>query len=575
MFYPEEVVADLRMNADIVRVIGSYVNLTPKGNYHFGLCPFHNEKSPSFSVTQDRQMYHCFGCNASGNVYTFIMQIERLNFKESIEFLANLIGYRLPTDSSVSNKELSEKNEIYQMHLDAMNLYKRALYEKDDVALNYLKNRNLDNNTIEKFSLGYATNRSDFLYNFLLKSDYDIDLMVKSGLIIKGQNGYFDRFYGRVIFPIFDTSNRVVGFGGRSMNDKGAKYLNSSTTPIFHKDRTLYGLNFAKTTKKNDFILVEGYLDVIKLHKFGFDNAIAALGTAFNQNHVRTISQYKKDVVVCFDNDEAGKEATNKAIKVLSIDKPNTKVLRIKDAKDPDEFLENFGVEKFQVLYDEKINYLDYLILNAKEKYDLNDTSNKVLFVQEAVTIIKDINNEITLDAYIKMISQLSGISTDAIKKEVNKSGNIASNDDVVKKISNNINQKSPSYNAKKSLITMMISNKDVFSLVHSHLEIYELNDDIFERLYGYIINSYKKNVEILLCDYLNFFETVDEQRVVSEIFNTAEEFLIDDKRKKAVTDLLKAIKKDYYNSKLITETDPEKIAILINNIKQVEKITL
>lgn len=580
MFYPEEVINDLRMNSDIVRVIGSYVTLTPKGLNHFGLCPFHNEKSPSFSVSSEKQLYHCFGCGASGNVYTFIMQIERLNFTESIEFLAQMVNYQLPKNSSESNREISEKNEIYKMHEDANNLYKNLLFDnKDTSGIKYLKQRNISDEMIEKFSLGYASSKSDILYNFLLSNGYDIDLMIKSGLIVNGKNGYYDRFYGRVMFPIFDTSNRVSGFGGRTLDEsKGAKYLNSSASPIFYKDKMLYGLNFAKTSKRNDLILVEGYLDVIKLFQFGFDNAIASLGTAFNENHVRTISQYKKDVVISFDADEAGVTATKKAISVLAKTRPDTKVISIKNAKDPDEFLEKYGAEEFQILLDEKQNYIDYLINKAKDNYNFDDVNQKAQFTNECVKIISHIKNEITLDAYIKKISKISDISVKAIEKEVKKSGNVANSDELVQKpISKNRSNygKSTAYPAKKSLITMMISNKKIFELVNPLLEPKELGDDLLEKIYLLIIDSYKKNIEILLCDYLNFFETVEEQRLVSEIFNTCEEFLIDDKIIKASTDLLKAIKKEYYNNLLSKEDNPDEIALLLNKIKSVDKITL
>ncbi len=581
MFYPEEVVNDLRQNADIVSVVNSYTKLTPKGNYHFGLCPFHSEKSPSFSVTPSKQMYHCFGCGASGNVYTFIMQIERLSFGESIEFLANLISYRLPT-STENNKQIVEKNLLLEVHKKANDLYFKNLFESDTIALDYLQSRNIDSKTIEKFSLGFSSRKSDFLLNYLLSEGYDLDIIEKSGLVINGKNGYFDRFYGRVIFPIFDTGNRVIGFGGRALRDdtKAAKYLNSSASPIFFKDRTLYGLNFAKSTKKDDFLLVEGYLDVIKMHQFGYDNAIASLGTAFNQNHVRTLNQYKKEVTICFDNDEAGLNATKKAIDVLQTTRPNTKVLRIKNAKDPDEFLENFGNEKFNILLDEKVNYIDFLISEEKAKFNLSDTSEKVLFVKNCVSIISKIENEITLDAYIKKISNISEISESAILTEVNKLGNTATNDDLIKKPITTAKRaiKGPAYKSKKDLITMVISNKNIFDLVKDKLTVEELNDEIFEKLYIKVCENYKKSDVLHLADYLNIFETVEEQNIVSEIFNTAEEYLIDETLLRAVTDIVKIIKKDYYTTLLLKEQSGgnlENILTLTKKMKDIDKLIL
>ncbi len=581
MFYPDEVVNDLRQSADIVRVVNGYTTLTPKGNYHFGLCPFHQEKSPSFSVTPSKQMYHCFGCGASGNVYTFIMNIERLNFKETIEFLADLIGYKLPTTME-NSKQITEKTGLLEIHAVANKLYHDTLFQNDTIALDYLKGRNISEESIEKFSLGFSSRNSTYLFNYLLNQGFDIEMIEKSGLVINGKNGYFDRFFGRVIFPIFDTGGKVIGFGGRALRDdtKVAKYLNSNSTPIFYKDRTLYGLNFAKSSKKNDFLLVEGYLDVIKMHQYGYDNAIASLGTAFNQNHVRTINPYKKDITICFDNDEAGLNATKKAISILEQTNPNTKVLRVNGAKDPDEFLEKFGNEKFNILLDEKMSYIDFLINIEKDKYDLSDTAEKVLFVKSCVEIVSHIQNEITLDAYIKKISKIADISENAILSEVKKSGNIATNDDLLKKPISRAKriQNSPAFKSKKDLITMLVSNKSVFLLVKDLISSEEFNDKVFEILYDKICDTYQKGLELYPADYLNIFETSDEQSLVSEIFQTSEEFLIDETITRAVTDIVKIIKKDYLSTKLLTaqnEENYEDILSLLAKIKEIDKLIL
>ncbi len=581
VFYSDDVVNDLRQSSDIVRVVSGYTTLTPKGNYHFGLCPFHQEKSPSFSVTPSKQMYHCFGCGASGNVYTFIMNIEHLNFRETIEFLANLIGYKLPENMENSNR-ISEKNTLLEIHAVANDLYKKTLFGEDRIALEYLKNRNINDEMIEKFSLGFSSKNSNYLFNYLLETGFDIESIEKSGLVINGKNGYFDRFFGRVIFPIFNTSNKVIGFGGRALRDdtKAAKYLNSNSTPIFFKDRTLYGLNFAKQTKKPDFLLVEGYLDVIKMHQFGYDNAIASLGTAFNQNHVRTINPYNKEITICFDNDEAGLNATKKAINILETTRPDTKVLRVNGAKDPDEFLEKFGKEKFNILIDEKMSYIDFLISLEREKFNINDTAEKVLFVKSCVEIILHIKNEITLDAYIKKISNIADISESAILAEVKKAGNNANDDILIKKPVTKAKriQNSPANKSKKDLITMLVSNRNIFELVKGHIEDYEFSDNVFQTLFNKICNTYEKDLELNAADYLNVFETSEEQSLVAEIFQTSEEYLIDDTLVRAVNDIVKIIKKDYLSQKLLkaqNEENLEEIMEILNLIKQVDKLTL
>ncbi len=581
VFYSDDVVNDLRQSSDIVRVVSGYTTLTPKGNYHFGLCPFHQEKSPSFSVTPSKQMYHCFGCGASGNVYTFIMNVEHLNFRETIEFLANLIGYKLP--ETVENSSLiTEKNTLLDIHSVANELYKNTLYGEDKIAIEYLKNRNISDEMIDKFSIGFSSKNSTYLFNHLLEQGFDIGAIEKSGLVINGKNGYFDRFFGRVIFPIFNTSGKVIGFGGRALRDntKAAKYLNSNSTPIFFKDRTLYGLNFAKTTKKNDFLLVEGYLDVIKMHQFGYDNAIASLGTAFNQNHVRTINPYNKEITICFDNDEAGLNATIKAINILESTRPDTKVLRVSGAKDPDEFLEKYGNEKFNILLDEKMSYIDFLISLEKEKFDINDTAEKVLFVKKCVDIILHIKNEITLDAYIKKISRIADISETAILAEVKKAGNDATDDILIKKPISKAKriQNSPANKSKKDLITMLVSNKNIFELIKGHIKDYEFSDNVFQTLFNKICSTYENNFELNEADYLNIFATSDEQSIVAEIFQTSEEYLIDDTLIRAVNDIVKIIKKDYLSQKLLaaqSEENLEEIMKILNEIKKVDKLTL
>ena len=360
MFYPEELVEEVRTRNDIVDVISGYVKLQRKGSSYFGLCPFHNEKSPSFSVSPGKQMYYCFGCGAGGNVLTFIMEYENYSFPEALKLLADRAGVKLPEQeySKEERRQQDLRTAILEVNKTAAKYYYYQLRtEAGKPGMDYLKNRQLSEETMQRFGLGYAGKYSDGLYRYLKQKGVSDELLRQSGLMnVDEKRGMYDKFWNRVIFPIMDVNNRVIGFGGRVMGDGKPKYLNSPETKVFDKSRNLYGLNVARTSRKKYIIVCEGYMDVISMHQAGFTNSVASLGTALTSQHASLLKRYTQEVILSYDSDEAGIKAALRAIPLLKEAGLTARVLRMAPYKDPDEFIKTLGTEAFQ----ERINQAQF-----------------------------------------------------------------------------------------------------------------------------------------------------------------------------------------------------------------------
>ncbi len=580
MFYPQNIIEDVRNSVDIVDVVASYVSITPSGSNYFGLCPFHNEKTPSFSVSRNKQIFHCFGCGASGNVFTFLMQIDRLDFVESVQAVAERIGYSLPENSRGGSNSFSieQKNNLLEIHKKVARYYYDNLMSGcGEIAQNYLKERSVSLNMIKKFGLGYTGDDRNGVFKFLMEEGYDVELAVKSGLVIKGNdNSYFDRFSRRLMFPIFDPQNRVIAFGGRSLSDnkKEAKYLNSPETIIFDKSKNLYGINFTKNSKDKSIILVEGYMDVISLFQFGFNNAVAALGTSFNENHARNIRKYTSNVSLLFDSDDAGVKASLRAIPVLVKHGLNVKVVNLGDEKDPDEFLKNHGEQLFQSKLDSSDNYIDFLINVEKSKFDITNVSEKIQFTMEVAKIISKLTNEVEKDAYIKSVAVMTGIDEEAIKSDVNKLCNKQKEPVLVKKsYSNTTSEKKAVLDAKKSLITIILKNKNISKIIENNMEVEEMNNSVYEKLLSLIFSFHNEDKIVCEADTINFFETIDEQKSVSEIFSTSIEFDNMEIMEKVINDLVKTIKKSYLDIRAAKSTKIEDLQDIINQRKKIDTL--
>ena len=352
MYYSDELIEEVRMKNDIVDVISGYVRLQKKGSSYFGLCPFHNEKSPSFSVSRQKQMYYCFGCGAGGNVFTFLMEYENLTFVEAVQMLADRAGVELP--KMEYSKEAKERADLKSILLEinkaaAQYYYVQLKSEQGRVGYTYLKNRGLSDDTIKAFGLGFSNKSNQDLYQYLKSKGYREEHIRQAGLISTDErNGVYDKFWNRVMFPIMDVNSRVIGFGGRVMGDAKPKYLNSPETPVFDKSHNLYGLNRARSSKKPYFLLCEGYMDVIALHQAGFTNAVASLGTALTPGHATLIKRYVQEVYLTYDSDEAGTRAALRGVPILRAAGISAKVIRMDPYKDPDEFIKNLGAEEFE-----------------------------------------------------------------------------------------------------------------------------------------------------------------------------------------------------------------------------------
>lgn len=427
MRYSDDIIEEVRMKNDIVDVVSQYVKLNRRGNTYFGLCPFHNEKTPSFSVTPSKQMYYCFGCGAGGNVYNFVMEYENYTFGEALQHLADRAGVQLPKiEYSREAREKAEKRatllEINK--LAASYFYYQLRRENGSQAYAYLINRGVSEDTIKKFGLGYSDKYSDDLYKFLKSKNYSDDLLRESGLFnVDERHGMYDKFWNRVIFPIMDVNNRVIGFGGRVMGDGKPKYLNSPETKIFDKSRNLYGLNIARTTRKNYLILCEGYMDVISMHQAGFTNAVASLGTALTSGHASLLKRYTQEVLLLYDSDDAGVRAALRAIPILREAGITSRVVSLKPHKDPDEFIKALGGEEFEKRLERAMDSFMFRIHMAQKEFTMEEPQGQNRFFERCAQMLLELSDELERNLYIEAIVKDYrgyGISVEDLRKRVN-----------------------------------------------------------------------------------------------------------------------------------------------------------
>lgn len=421
--YSDELIDEIRSKNDIVDIISQYVVLKRSGRNFFGLCPFHKEKSPSFSVSPDKQIFHCFGCGVGGNVFHFVEKIENLGFIESLEMLADRAGINLPTISnSVDDKLLKLKSKVYDINAETAKFYHENLYKPTSKeAQNYIKKRKLDNRTLKNFLIGYSGNFNE-LYVHLKSKGFTDEEILTSGLVNKNDNGKFiDRFRRRLMFPIQDTRNRVIAFGGRVLDDSKPKYINSSENIVYSKGKHLFGLNVAKKEHLKKIIIVEGYMDAISLHQRGITNAVASLGTALTESQGRLLRKSSEQVIIGYDADGAGQAATVRGLEILQNLGCDIRILQIEGAKDPDEFVTKYGPERFLKYVDNAISLVEYKIRVLKQKLDINNTNDKIKFLKEIAKELAKISNNIEREVYVDKISLEYNISKEAIYSEINK----------------------------------------------------------------------------------------------------------------------------------------------------------
>ena len=426
MFYPEELIEEVRSRSDIVSVISGSVKLTRKGSGYFGCCPFHNEKTPSFHVSPDRQTYHCFGCGVGGNVITFVMEYENYSFAEAVKQLADRAGIALPEKemTGAEKEQASLRAALLAVNGEAAKYYYYQLRSgRGRRAMDYLTNRGLDAETVRKFGLGYSLPMADDLYQYLKKKGFHDELLERAGLVRIREKGVTDYFWNRVMFPIMDVNSRVIGFGGRVMGSGEPKYLNSPETKLFDKSRSLYGLHLARRTRRPYMILCEGYMDVIALHRAGFDCAVASLGTAFTPGHASLLKRYTANVIIAYDSDGAGVKAAMRAIPILREAGLSVRVLDMRPYKDPDEFIVHLGAEAYQRRIDEAVNFFLYQADVLSREYDLTNPEKKTDYQRALAVQLAGFEDALERENYLQAVCQRRQIPETAMRAMLNRIG--------------------------------------------------------------------------------------------------------------------------------------------------------
>lgn len=549
MYYSDEIIEEVRSRNDIVDVISAYVKLQKKGSSYFGLCPFHNEKSPSFSVSRQKQMYYCFGCGAGGNVFTFLMEYENYSFVEALRYLADRAGVDLPEQeySEAERRRADEKAVLLEIHKRAAQFYYVQLKSSQgEQAMAYLRGRQLGDDTIKAFGLGYSSKFSNTLYQFLKSKGYADDMLAKSGLITMDEkHGPHDKFWNRVMFPIMDANNRVIGFGGRVMGDAKPKYLNSPETLIFDKSRNLYGLNRARTTRKSYFLLCEGYMDVISLHQAGFTNAVASLGTALTAGHASLIKRYVQEVYLTYDSDDAGTRAALRALPILKDAGITAKIIRMEPYKDPDEFIKNLGAEAFEERIEKARNGFMFSLEILERDYDLKSPEGKTGFLNEAARRLGRFEEEIERNNYIEAVAEKYHTGYEELRRLV---GKMAVREGLAKPV-----QRPKTAGAKekedgirksqKILLTWLVSDERIFGQIKDYISPEDFSDGIYRKAAGLLFQQYHDG-EINPARIMNYFTDEEEHREVAALFHTRIEELTSEREKeKALMETVLRIK--------------------------------
>ena len=526
MYYSEDLIEEVRMKNDIVDVISGYVKLQKKGSSYFGLCPFHNEKSPSFSVSRQKQMYYCFGCGAGGNVFTFLMEYENYTFIEAVEYLAERSGVELP--KAEYSREAKERAGLKASLLEinkaaAQYFYVQLKSEQGKAGYTYLRERRLSDETIRAFGLGYSNKYSDDLYRYLRSKGYQEEMIRQAGLIsIDEKHGVYDKFWNRVMFPIMDVNSRVIGFGGRVMGDAKPKYLNSPETPIFDKSRNLYGLNRARSSRKPYFLLCEGYMDVIAMHQAGFTNAVASLGTALTAGHASLIRRYVQEVYLTYD--EAGTKAALRAVPILREAGISAKVIRMDPYKDPDEFIKNLGAEEFEQRIEGAKNGFMFTLEILEREYHMDSPEGKTAFFQEAARRLIGFQDELERNNYIEAVAKAYRISEESLKKLVSKT---AVREGMAKPVERPrtapgqpLKKEDGSLTAQKVLLTWMIDDSRLFGIISRHISPGDFTQSQYRTVAELLYEQYRAG-SLNPAKIINHFTEEEEHREAAALFNT------------------------------------------------------
>ena len=559
MYYPEEVIEEIRMKNDIVDVVSGYVRLQKKGSSYFGLCPFHNEKSPSFSVSPGKQIYYCFGCGAGGNVISFVMQYENYTFQEAVKFLAKKAGIQLPEAeySEETRKKENKRARLLQVNKEAATYFFHQLRSENGRAgWQYLKKRELSDETIRKFGLGFANMTSNDLVKFLKSKGYEDEVIRDAGLATFDEKfGFHDKFWNRVMFPIQDINHRVIGFGGRVMGDGKPKYLNSPETPVFDKSRNLYGLNIARTARKNQIILCEGYMDVITMHQAGFSQAVASLGTAFTEGQASLLKRYTDEVILSYDSDGAGVTAALRAISILKEAGMTGRVLNLEPYKDPDEFIKNCGQEAFQKRLDGAENTFFFEIRMLQKDYNMQDPESKTKFYREIARKLCGFSEEVERENYIQAVAQRYQISVENLRRLVLSYAMQTGYAQPVERTKSGIRKKNTAEEGVRRSQRLLLTWLTDMPALYPKIKKFITPEDFTEELYRRVAEKLFDQLEQKTMDpagIIGMFEEEEEQRMAAEVFSTKLTQLSNrQEREKAFHDIVLAVKENSYEQYL------------------------
>ncbi len=583
MRFSTDIIEQVRSQNDIVDVVGQYVHLQKKGASYFGLCPFHNEKSGSFSVSQSKQMYHCFGCGVGGDVISFLQKYDNLTFSEALKQLADRAGIKLPEqDDSPQAKAMRDKRQILlDINKEAANFYFRNLKSKEGQrGLEYFRQRELTDDTIRHFGLGYSSISSDSIVRYLRSKGYQDAQIIDAGLAsFDEKRGCHDKFWNRVMFPILDAQSKVIGFGGRVMGDGKPKYLNSPETMIFDKSRNLFGLNYAKNSRAGYMIICEGYMDVIAMHQAGFDMAVASLGTAFTQGQAMILKRYTDTVILSYDSDEAGTKAALRGIGILKDSGIKGKVLDLRPYKDPDEFIKNEGKEAFQDRIKKAENTFFFEVRVLQQSYDMNDPVSKTEFHKSLARKLCEFEEPLERENYIEAVAARFNIATGDLKSLVAAvAAQGASVKPIVRPKSGTGTKRAPDDGARKNqrlLLTWLTDEPSIFPKVTKWISPEDFSDDLYRSVATELFAVLEKG-EFSPAQILGKFTDEEELTRIAEMFNTnLTQIDTPDQRRKAFHDIIYGVKQAGYE-RLRSELkpdDPDYLSKMVNGKKELEKL--
>lgn len=582
MYYPEELIEEVRTRNDIVEVISGYVRLQKKGSNYFGLCPFHNEKSPSFSVSPGKQMYYCFGCGAGGNVITFLMEYENQTFPEAVRTLAQRAGIALPEadDSKEARQADSRRAKLLEINKEAAKyFYYQLRTERGSVGMEYLRKRELSDETMNHFGLGYANKYSNDLIQYLKSKGYSEDLIRDAGLCnVDEKHGMYDKFWNRVMFPIQDINHRVIGFGGRVMGDGKPKYLNSPETEIFDKSRNLYGLNFARTSRKGNVILCEGYMDVIAMHQAGFTQAVASLGTAFTSGQASLLRRYANEILLSYDSDGAGVNAALRAIGILKEAGMTGRVINLEPYKDPDEFIKALGGEEFQKRLDHAENSFFFELRQLQKNYDLSDPEQKTAFHREIARKLCTFSEEVERENYIEAVAQKYHISFENLRRLV---GTYAAQTGLAQPVirpKSGVQKKNTAAegikNSQKLLLTWLVEQPQLYRQISKYISPKDFTEGLYEKVADRLFEELEQG-NINPASIISMFEEEEDQREAASLFHTKLERLESTaEQEKALHDIVCAVKRNSYErDSAQLGTDVAALNRVIAGKKQLEEL--